>query len=169
MTLKNSASKKGVINNMGELIHYMCQKCDFTIEDHDLKYFIDEKTNCIVIHSTGMLTFDMGRDSKINGKIIPSFCPHCLEEVNFCHNDDGENVEKIISSLETDENEFKDYLDEKYVLRNKNPMLKGAVGPKNEYGECPKCGRKLELITGDSNKCPKCGGMLFGFLAALYD
>ena len=85
---------------MGELIHYMCQKCDFTIEDHDLRYFIDEKTNCIVIHSTGMLTFDMGRDSKINGRIIPSFCPHCLEDVNFCHNDDGENVEKIISSLE---------------------------------------------------------------------
>ena len=117
----------------------------------------------------GMLTFDMGRDSKINGKIIPSFCPHCLKEVNFCHNDDIVNVEKIRSSLETDEKEFKKDLDERYPLRKKAVMLKGAVGPKEEHCKCSKCGRKIELITQDNQECPKCGGMLLSFLAALYD
>ena len=154
---------------MGEQTQYLCLNCDFTIKDNDLRYFIDEKTNRIVIHSMGMLTFDMGRDSKINGKIIPSFCPHCLKEVNFCHNDDMGNVEKIITSLETDEKEFKKDLDERYPFRKKAVMLKGAVGPKDEHGKCPKCGRKIELITQDNQECPKCGGMLLSFLAALYD
>ena len=62
---------------------YECEKCGFRISDHDLNYFVDEKTNCVVEHASGMLTFDMGNGSKIRGKIIPSFCPDFSSEVHF--------------------------------------------------------------------------------------
>ena len=133
---------------MGELTQYMCLNCDFTIQDNDLRYFIDEKTNCIVIHSMGMRTFDMGRDSKINGKIIPSFCPHCLKEVNFCHNDDMGNVEKIITSLETDEKEFKK---EKLMKKNLKKIWMKDI-PFEKRLSCLKVplGRKMSMVNVQS-------------------
>ena len=154
---------------MGEMTQYVCMDCDFVIEDRDLRYFVDEKTGCIVIHSMGMLTFDMGCDSEISGKLIPSFCPQCMKEVHFCHNDDESNVEKIKTCLKTDENDFKDDLDERYPLRSKGIELKGAIGPQDEHGQCPKCGRKVSLVTENIRECPKCGGMFLAIMGALYD
>ena len=99
---------------MGEEIQYECDKCGFIISNSDLNYFIDEETNCVVEHASGMLTFDMGRDSKIKGKIIPSFCPDCSSEVHFYYNENEYYINEIKSALKQDEKDFKDLLDEKY-------------------------------------------------------
>lgn len=155
---------------MGAETQYTCEKCGFIITDYDLNYFIDEETNCVVEHASGMLTFDMGGDSKIQGRIIPSFCPDCSSEVHFYYNENESYVEEIKSALEQDEDDFKDILDEKYNLRIINSMLKGAIGSKDKtHGKCPKCGKRIPLITGNKCECPKCDGELYGLLTCLYD
>lgn len=154
---------------MGAVTQYMCLDCDFTIKDCELEYFIDEETECVVKHSTGMLTFNMGRDSKISGRIIPAFCPDCLEEVHFCCCENESDSDELKAALRSDENEFAEILDEKYVFRKRDSLAKGFAGCDDDYGVCPKCGRMIALIREDTHECPKCGGMLFGFLMALYD
>ena len=72
-----------MVIDVGTLTEYVCEKCGFSISDSDLKYFVDDETNCVVEHASGMLTFDMGHGSKIRGRIIPSFCPDCSSEVHF--------------------------------------------------------------------------------------
>ena len=84
---------------MGAERQFMCKKCGFIINDYDLKYFVDEETNCIVEHGSGKLTIDMGRGSKINGRVIPSFCPDCSSEVHFYYNENKSYVKEIKSSL----------------------------------------------------------------------
>ena len=155
---------------MGTETVYECVKCSFSISDYDLNYFVDEETNCVVEHASGMLTFDMGHDSKIQGKIIPSFCPDCSSEVHFYYNENEEYVKEIKSTLEQDEEDFKEVLDEKYMYRTISSVLKGAIGSEEKtHGECPKCGKSIPLITGDECECPKCGGELNAFMVALYD
>ena len=155
---------------MGAKTEYRCEKCGFTINDYGLNYFIDEETNCVVEHTFGMLTFDMGRDSKINGRVILSFCPDCSSGVHFYYNENESHVEEIKSALEQDEEDFKDILDEKYEYRVITSKLKGAIGPEEKTHEkCPKCGKELPLIIGDKCECPKCGGELRGFMTVLYD
>lgn len=155
---------------MGAETQYTCDKCGFIINDHDLNYFVDEETNCIVEHASGMLTFDMGRDSKINGRIIPSFCPECSSEVHFYYNENESHVIELQSCLKQNEEDFKEILDEKYMYRTISSVLKGVIGPKDKtHGECPKCGKDLPTIQGDNCECPKCGGELYAFLTALYD
>lgn len=156
--------------NMGAETQYMCEKCGFKIFDHDLNFFVDEETNCVVEHTLGMLTFDMGDGSKIRGRIIPSFCPDCSSEVHFYCNENESYLKEIKSALEQDEEDFKDILDEKYPYRTISSVLKGTVGPNDKTdGECPKCGKKIPLIIGEKSKCPKCGEKLFSFITALYD
>lgn len=117
-----------------------------------------------------MLTFDMGDGSKIRGRVIPSFCPDCSSEVHFYYNENESYVKEIKSALEQDEEDFKGILDEKYPYRTISFVLKGMVGPKDKTdGECPKCGKKIPLISGEKSKCPKCGEKLFSFVTALYD
>ena len=155
---------------MGAETQYMCEKCGFIIFDHDLLYFVDEETNCVIEHTFGKLTFNMGDGSKIKGRIIPSFCPDCSSEVHFYFNENESYVKEIRSNLKQDEKDFKDLLDEKYPFRTISSVLKGVVGPKEKtYGECPKCGKKIPLITGDKCECPKCDGELYAFTTALYD
>ena len=155
---------------MGEEIQYGCDKCGFIIYNSDLKYFIDEETNCVVEHASGMLTFDMGDGSKIKGKIIPSFCSDCSSEVHFYYNESGSFVDEIKSALEHDEENFKEVLDEKYPYRTISSKLKGTIGSEDKTrGKCPKCGKTLPLIIGDKCECPKCGGELHAWIEALYD
>ena len=137
---------------MGAETQYMCEKCGFIIDDHDLNYFIDEETNCVVEHASGMLTFDMGDGSKIKGWIIPSFCTDCSSEVHFYYNENEDYVNEIRSSLKQDKKDFKDVLDEKYPYRTISSVLKGAIGPNDKtHGKCPKCGKSIPLIK--ENKC----------------
>ena len=155
---------------MGAETEYMCEKCGFIITDCDLNYFVDEETNCVVEHASGMLTFDMGYGSKINGKLIPSFCPDCNSEVHFYYNENESYMEEIQSALEQDEKDFKEILDEKYPYRTISAVLKGAIGPKDKtHGKCPKCGKNIPLIIGDKCECPKCDGELHGFITVMYD
>ena len=159
-----------MVINMGTETEYMCEKCGFMINDHDLRYFVDEETNCVIEHANGMLTFDMGDESKIKGRIIPSFCPDCSSEVHFYYNENESYLKEIKSALKQDEKDFKDLLKEKYPFRTISTVLKGTVGPNDKTdGECPKCGKKIPLIKEDKCKCPKCGGELHGFITALYD
>ena len=158
-----------MVMNMGAETIYMCEKCGFKINDHDLLYFVDEETNCVVEHTFGMATFNMGGDSKIKGRIILSFCPDCSSEVHFYYNETESNVKEIKSALEQNEEDFKEILDEKYVHRTISSVLKGAVGPKDTHGECPKCSKNIPLIAGNKSECPKCGGKLYGLTIALYD
>ena len=152
---------------MGAVTQYECEKCGFIIKDHDLNYFIDEETNCVVEHASGMLTFDMGRDSEIKGKIIPSFCPDCSLEVHFYYNENESYVNQIKSAIKHDETEV---LDEKYPYRTISSTLKDAIGFKcKTHAECPKCGKNIPLIIGDECECPKCGGGLHAFITCLYD
>lgn len=124
----------------------------------------------MVEHTFGMLTFDMGRGSKINGRVILSFCPDCSSGVHFYYNENESYVEEIRSALEQDEEDFKDILDKKYEYRVITSKLKGAIGPKEKtHEECPKCGKELPLIIGNECECPKCGGELRGFITVLYD
>lgn len=153
---------------MGYSTDYRCQNCDFEIEDGGLMYFVDEETNCVVEHAMGMLTFDMGDNSKIKGKVISSFCPDCLSEVHFYHNDDDSYVDEIKDCLKNNEKEFVDRLDEKYILRHKSSVLKGAISGDKTHAECPKCGKNIKLIIDDLSECPKCGGMVIG-VSFLYD
>lgn len=154
---------------MGAKIEYRCEKCGFKITNHDLNYFVDEETNCIVEHATGKLTFDMGDGSKIKGRIIPSFCPDCCSEVHFYYNENESYVKEIKSNLKLDEEDFKEILDKKYQYRRSGSELKGVIGVKNKtHGKCPKCGKNIPLISSKC-KCPKCGGELHGFLTVLYD
>lgn len=153
---------------MGTETEYMCDKCGFIICDGDLNYFVDEETNCVVEHQLGMMTFDMGKDSKIKGRIIPSFCPDCSCEVHFCYSEDESQIEDIKSALKQDEADFKEVLDEKYPYRTVTSTLKGTVGPEDKTkGECPQCGRKIPLV--GSGECPKCGGEFYDFISACYD
>lgn len=155
---------------MGAETEYVCEKCGFRITNHDLNYFVDEETNCVVEHTSGMLTFDMGHGSKIKGKIIPSYCPDCSSEVHFCFNENESYLNEIKSALEQDEDDFKEVLDEKYEYRTISSVLKGIVGPKNKtHGDCPKCGKSIPLISEGKCECPKCGGELYGLMVALYD
>ena len=155
---------------MGEETQYECEKCGFIINDHDLNYFIDEETNCVVEHASGMLTFDMGDGSKIKGRIIPSFCLECSSEVHFYHNENESFVEEIKSAIEHYDEDFKEVLDEKYPYRTISSALKGVIVSKDKtYGDCPKCGKNLPLITGDKCECPKCGGELYALVTILYD
>ena len=156
-------------DNMGEEIQYECDKCGFIISNSDLNYFIDEETNCVVEHASGMLTFDMGRDSKIKGKIIPSFCSDCSSEVHFYYNEDESYINEIKLALRQGEIDFKDLLDEKYKYREISPELKGVIGPEDTYGKCPNCSKNIPLIMGDKCECPKCGGELYGCISILYD
>lgn len=157
-------------DDMGEEIQYECDKCGFIISNSDLNYFIDEETNCIVEHASGILTFDMGRDSKIKGKIIPSFCPDCSSEVHFYYNENESFVGEIKSAIEHDEEDFKAVLDEKYPYRRISSTLKGTIGSEDKtHGKCPNCGKTLPLIIGDKCECPKCGGELYGLISILYD
>lgn len=155
---------------MGKETQYECVKCGFIISDYDLNYFIDEETNCVVEHASGMLTFDMGDGSKIKGKVIPSFCPDCSSEVHFYYNENESYVKEIKSALEQDEDDFKNILDEKYMYRTISSHLKDVIGPKDKtHGKCPKCGKNLPLIIRDVCECPKCGGELCAFMIAMYD
>lgn len=159
-----------MVISMGEEIQYECEKCGFIINDADLNYFIDEETNCVVEHASGMLTFDMGHGSKIKGKIIPSFCPDCSSEVHFYYNENEFFVGEIKSALEHDEENFKEVLNEKYPYRTISSMLKGAIGPEDKtHGKCPKCGKTLPLILRGKCECPKCGGKLYALISILYD
>lgn len=156
--------------DMGTETIYECEKCGFRISDSDLNYFVDEETNCVVEHASGMLTFDMGHGSKIRGKIIPSYCPDCSSEVHFYYNENESDIKEIKSALEQDEDDFKDVLDEKYKYRTISAALKGVVGPENKtHGDCPKCHKNIPLISGDECECPKCGGELYALMVALYD
>ena len=155
---------------MGTETQYQCEKCGFIISDYELRYFLDEETNCVVEHATGKFTFDMGDGSKIKGRIIPSFCPDCSSEVHFYFNENESYINEIKSNINQDEKDFKDLLDEKYPFRTISSVLKGVVGPKEKtYGECPKCGKKIPLIIGDKCDCPKCDGELHAFMVNLYD
>jgi len=155
---------------MGSETQYMCEKCGFTIFDSDLNYFVDEETNCVVEHASGMLTFDMGDGSKIKGKVIPSFCSNCSSEVHFYYNENESYVKEIKSALEHEEDDFKDILDEKYMYRTISLVLKDAIGFKDKtHGKCPKCSKNIPLIIGNKCECPKCGGELCGFITVLYD
>ena len=155
---------------MGAETQYECEKCGFIIKDKDLNYFVDEETNCIVEHASGMLTFNMGDGSKINGRIIPSFCPDCSSEVHFYYNENESYVKEINSAIERDKGDFKDALDDKYPYRTISSTLKGAIGAQEKnHAKCPKCGKNLPLIAGDKCECPKCGGELHGFVTCLYD
>lgn len=154
---------------MGVKTQYRCEKCGFIITDDDLNYFIDEETNCIVEHESGMLTFNRGMDSIIQGRIIFSFCPDCSSEVHFYYNENESYVKEIRSAIEQDDEDFKDILDEKYTYRTVSSQLKNTIGSKDTHGKCPKCGKNLPLITGDKSECPKCGGELYGVLTFLYD
>ena len=60
----------------------------------DLKYFVDEETNCVVEHEFDKLTFDMGDGSKIRGIVIPSFCPNCSSEVRFYYTENESHVKE---------------------------------------------------------------------------
>ena len=155
---------------MGTERQYECEKCGFIINDYDLNYFIDEETNCVVEHASGMLTFNMGHDSKIKGKIIPSFCPDCSSEVHFYYNENESYVNEIKSALEHNEKDFKKVLDEKYMYRTVSSVLKGVIGPEDKtHAECPNCGKSIPLIAGGECECPKCGGELYGLIVILYD
>lgn len=155
---------------MGVEEEYICEKCGFIIHNHDLSYFVDEETNCVIEHANGKLTFDMGDGSKIKGEIIPSFCPDCSSEVHFYYNENESYLKEIKSALKQDEKDFKDLFDEKYPFRTISSVLKGVVGPETEtYGECPKCGKRIPLITGGKCDCPNCDGELYSFTVALYD
>ena len=155
---------------MGTETEYMCEKCGFKISNPDLHYFVDEETNCVIEHAFGMFTFNMGDGSRIKGRIIPSFCPDCSSEVHFYYNEDESYINEIKSALKQGEIDFKDLLDEKYPLRTISSVLKGTVGPKDKTdGECPKCGKKIPLITEGKCKCPICDGELYAFIVAEYD
>ncbi|WP_405306677.1 hypothetical protein [Methanobrevibacter sp.] len=155
---------------MGAITKYVCEKCGFSISDRDLNYFVDEETNCVVEHASGMLTFDMGYGSKIRGKIILSFCPDCSSEVHFYYNENESYVKEIKTALEQDEEDFKEVLDEKYPYRTISSVLKDAIGSKDKtHSECPKCGKHIPLITENECECPKCSGKLYGLMVALYD
>ena len=159
-----------MVIDMGTETGYVCEKCGFRISDYDLNYFVDEETNCVVEHASGMLTFDMGYGSKISGKIIPSYCPDCSSEVHFCYNENESHIKEIKSALEQDEEDFKDILDEKYMHRTIASVLKGVIGPEDKtHGECPKCGKSIPLVSKGKCECPKCGGELYGLMVALYD
>jgi len=168
--VKFIAFQKRNFSNLFNLGQYMCEKCGFEIEDCDLNYFIDEQTNCIVEHESGMLTFNMGDGSEVKGRVIVSFCRDCDCEVHFYYNENPSYIREIRSALKRDEKDFKEVLDEKYGYRIINNVLKGAIDSLNEdYGECPGCGCKIPLITGDVCVCPECDGELIAFMTALYD
>ena len=155
---------------MGIKIQFTCEKCGFIIIDYDLNYFVDDETNCIVEHGSGKLTFDMGRGSKINGRVFLSFCPDCSSEVHFYYNENDSYVKEIEFSLEQDEDDFKKILDKKYPRRTISLDLKGTIESNDKtHGKCPACGKSLPLIRGDKCECPKCGGELCDSLIALYD
>ena len=157
-------------DNMGTETEYMCEKCGFIIIDYDLNYFVDKKTNCVVEHASGMLTFNMGDGSKIKGKIIPSFCPDCNSEVHFYYNENESYIKEIQSALEQEEKDFKDILDEKYPYRTVSEVFKCPIGSSDKtHGKCPKCGKSIPLITENKCKCPKCDGELHSFITAMYD
>ena len=88
----------GVIN-MGTSNLYQCEKCGFTIMDDDLHYFVDEETNCVVEHTFGRFTFNMGDGSKIKGRIIPSYCSDCSSEVHFYFTENESYVDEIKSAI----------------------------------------------------------------------
>ena len=156
--------------DVGTETGYVCEKCGFQITDHDLNYFVDEETNCVVEHASGRLTFDMGYGSKIKGKIILSYCPDCSSEVHFCYNENESYIKEIKYALEQNEEDFKKVLDEKYMYRTIIPVLKGVIGLEDKtHAECPKCGKRIPLIIEDKCECPKCGGDLYGLVVALYD
>ena len=67
-------------------------------------------------------------------------------------------LKEIKSALKQDEKDFKILLDERYPFRTISSVLKGTIGPKDKDGECPKCGKKIPLITGDKCKCPNVVG-----------
>ena len=155
---------------MGTRVEYVCRKCDFRIIHLDLMYFIDEETNCVVEHAYGKLTFNMGYGSKINGRVFHSFCSDCSSEVHFYYNENESYVNEIKSAIEQGETDFKDVLNEKYEYRRISSELKGVIGSKDRtYGKCPKCGKKLPIITEKKCECPKCGGELCTFMIAMYD
>lgn len=159
-----------MVINMGTETEYMCEKCGFIIHNHDLMYFVDEETNCVIEHAFGMFTFNMGDGSKIKGRIIPSFCPDCSSEVHFYYNEDESYINEIKLALKQEEMDFKDLLDDKYPYRITSSVLKGTIGPNDKTdGRCPKCGRKIPLVIGDKCKCPKCDGELYAFIVAEYD
>lgn len=138
---------------MGTRTKYECEKCDFIIFDRDLRYFVDEETNCVIEHATGKLTFHMGHGSKIKGILIPSFCPDCSSEVHFYCNENEDYIKEIKSAIKQDEKDFKELLDEKYPYRTISSVLKGTVESKDKtYGECPKCGKRIPLIIEDKCK-----------------
>ena len=159
-----------MVIDVGTLTEYVCEKCGISISDSDLKYFVDDETNCVVEHASGMLTFDMGHGSKIRGRIIPSFCPDCSSEVHFYYNENESYIKEIKYALEQDEEDFKKVLDEKYRHRTISSVLKGVIGPEEKtHAECPNCGKNIPLIRDSKCECPKCGGELYSLMVALYD
>lgn len=119
---------------MGEEVIYTCEGCGFEIiEDFPLFYY-DSDSNSVVEYILLMLTAGIDRESKIKGRVIETYCPHCnkflktylIDEIT-CSDYDSKEILRII----------KEGIDNR--LKNLKVETKHRINELNQIKDRKKC------------------------------
>lgn len=147
---------------MGTIINFKCESCDFTFQDNDLIFYLDEEDN-FKEETLSPENSELMSKSLLEGFLYESYCPHCNKLIKTyvpeMKNIDlsKEEILEILSKY-NEKNNFKDkfkvlifdfsittYKDRRKIL---------------ERNECPNCKKKMSLIISKKTPCPKCGSAL---------
>ena len=147
---------------MRTIINFKCESCDFTFQDNDLIFYLDEEDN-FKEETLSPENSELMSKSLLEGFLYENYCPHCNKLIKTyvpeMKNIDlsKEEILEILSKY-NEENNFKDkfkvlifdfsittYKDRRKIL---------------ERNECPNCKKKMSLIISEKTPCPKCGSAL---------
>lgn len=151
---------------MGTIINFKCESCDFTFQDNDLIFYLDEDDN-LKEETLSLENSKLMSKSLLEGFLYESYCPHCNELIKTyvpeMKNIDlsEEEILEILSKYNEENNEKNNFKDKFKVLifdfstttyKDRREIL--------ERNECPNCKKKMSLIISEKTPCPKCGSTL---------
>lgn len=159
---------------MGTIINFQCESCDFTFQDKDLIFYLNEDS-LLIEETLSMENSNAMTKSLLSGFLYESYCPSCdnliktyvpemnntnLEEseikeiINKSNGFDSNYEESNLGELSSEVNNFKTlifdfnnttYKDRRNVLENNT---------------CPICDGEISLVISENVPCPKCGNKL---------
>ena len=138
---------------MGEKTEYYCSNCGFEFVEEHLNFFYDDETKRIKEFIPLMSNYNMGEDSRINGLITTTYCPHCDKAIR---------IYKIYKYPEDiDKEEVLDIVNKglrknkKYLLIDFENQSDFSLDYQGEIFNCPNCNNEIKDIIILPN-CPKC-------------
>ena len=148
---------------MGTIINFKCENCDFTFQDNDLIFYLDEEDN-LKEETLSPENSKLMSKSLLEGFLYESYCPHCneliktyvpeMKNIDLSEEEILEILSKFNSSQSNENNDFKvlifDFSTTTY--KDRREIL--------ERNECPNCKKKMSLIISEKTPCPKCGSSL---------